>query len=267
MKNFVSVLTAVFVSFLTACASNQMYEDSKPSAGYNNSNASLCQMTRDYFRYQAFGQSQKYDNNMTQEQIKRFGSNIIGVVCDSESVDASTMTERQLVRALANAVKNFQNDESKTKIDSVIPKILEEILNFFGIKDPAHLVNEIIRIVVSARVLVPGWAQIYKSQTAKGAAFIVGEIILVGGITSFGLKAYYEDRMNNTHNLKAKQRFSDKANACNIAGYISVGLAASLYLWNIIDGAVSEPYNYGNRVSFMPVATPDSFELAMNLRF
>ena len=124
----------------------------------------------------------------------------------------------------------------------------------------------------SGRVFVPGWAQFYKGQNIKGTLFITGEALFVGGIiASFSLKSYYENQIGNTHNSKAKHDFSNKANACNIAGYIGVGLAVSLYLWNIIDGAVSKGKPYieadDRELSFVPVAAPDLVGLAMNFRF
>ena len=124
----------------------------------------------------------------------------------------------------------------------------------------------------SARVFVPGMAQIYKGQTVKGALFITGEVLFVGGIAaSFGMSTYYKNKRNSTHDTGQKQTYTDWANYAGYAGWAFVGAAAALYIANIIDGAVSkgEPFIEadGKKLSFMPVATPYSFGLAMNLNF
>ncbi|MBQ4437959.1 hypothetical protein II898_03700, partial [bacterium] len=124
----------------------------------------------------------------------------------------------------------------------------------------------------SARVFVPGMAQIYKGQTVKGALFITGEVLFIGGIAaSFGMSSYYKSKRNTTHDTGQKQSYTDWANYAGYAGWAFVGAAAALYIANIIDGAVSkgEPFIEadGKKLSFMPVATPYSFGLAMNLNF
>ena len=124
----------------------------------------------------------------------------------------------------------------------------------------------------SARVFVPGMAQIYKGQKVKGGLFIGGEILFIGGIAaSFGMSSYYKNKRNSTHDSATKQSYTDWANSAYYAGWAFVGAAAALYIANIIDGAVSkgEPFIEadGKKLSFMPVATPYSFGLAMNLNF
>ena len=124
----------------------------------------------------------------------------------------------------------------------------------------------------SARVFVPGMAQIYKGQKVKGGLFIAGEALFIGGIaTSFGMSAYYKSRRNSTHDAGQKQSYTDWANYAGYAGWGFVGAAVVLYIANIIDGAVSkgEPFIEadGKKLSFMPIASPYSFGLAMNLNF
>ena len=124
----------------------------------------------------------------------------------------------------------------------------------------------------SGRVFVPGMAQIYKGQKVKGALFITGEVLFVGGIiASFSMSSYYKNKRNSTHDSATKQSYTDWANSAYYAGWAFVGAAAALYIANIIDGAVSkgEPFIEadGKKLSFVPVATPNSVYLALNLNF
>ena len=126
----------------------------------------------------------------------------------------------------------------------------------------------------SAKVFVPGMAQIYKGQNVKGALFITGEVLFIGGLAaSFGLSAHYKDRHDNETNAERRSKYGDWANAAYYTGWTFVGLAAALYIANIIDGAVSQPGDFalfdenGKRVVFVPTATFDSVGLAMNLNF
>ena len=121
----------------------------------------------------------------------------------------------------------------------------------------------------SGRVFVPGMAQIYKGQTVKGALFITGEALFIGGIVaSFSTMSYFE----YLHKQETRvNKYGDWANYAYYTGWAFVGAAVALYVANIIDGAVSkgEPFIEadGKKLSFMPIATPYSLGLAMNLNF
>ena len=136
----------------------------------------------------------------------------------------------------------------------------------------------------SGRVFVPGMAQIYKGQNLKGALFIAGEALFIGGLAaSFGISSHYKDRHNNETNTERRNKYGDWANAAYYTGWTFVGLAAVLYIANIIDGVVSpgeealfkiETDEKGKETSrekikfvFAPTATFDSVGLAMNLNF
>lgn len=127
----------------------------------------------------------------------------------------------------------------------------------------------------SARIFVPGMAQIYKGQNVKGALFIAGETLFIGGlVASFGISSYCKGRSED-RSLKQDKRdgFENWANAAYYTGWTFVGLAAALYIANIIDGAVSQPGGFalfdenGKKIVFAPTATFDSVGLAMNLNF
>lgn len=97
------------------------------------------------------------------------------------------------------------------------------------------------RYPFSARVFVPGMAQIYKGNTTKGALFIAGEVAAIGGIVAFEcLRSSYTSKINSTHDTAARKDYISKAdNMKNIRNGFIVG-AAAIYIWNIIDGAVAK---------------------------
>lgn len=125
-----------------------------------------------------------------------------------------------------------------------------------------------------SRAFVPGMAQIYKGQNVKGALFITGEILFIGGIAaSFGMKSYY-DKMSERKGLGTTTRNDNKNSANNAyyAGWAFVGAAVALYIANIIDGAVvsegdSAVFANGKKISFVPYTAPKSVGLAMNVNF
>ena len=127
----------------------------------------------------------------------------------------------------------------------------------------------------SAKVFVPGMAQINKGQKVKGALFIAGEALFIGGIAaSFGMSSYYKSRSNDKSLAQDKRNaFENWADVAWYTGWTFVGLAAALYIANIIDGAVAPVEGFtlfdenGKRIVFTPVATFDSVGLAMNLNF
>lgn len=93
----------------------------------------------------------------------------------------------------------------------------------------------------SPRVFVPGMAQIYKGQTVRGAVFIAGEVVAIGGIIAFeGLRSSYEAKINRTHNADEIQAYINKAdNMGNIRNGFIAG-AVAIYVWNVIDGIVAK---------------------------
>lgn len=93
----------------------------------------------------------------------------------------------------------------------------------------------------SARVFVPGMAQLHKGSTAKGLFFIIGEIACVGGlVTSECLRASYNSKIQSTQNVEQIKSYINSRDNCeNIRNGFIVGTAA-LYVWNVIDGVVSK---------------------------
>lgn len=136
---------------------------------------------------------------------------------------------------------------------------------------PEHVVAT-DRYPFSARVFVPGMAQIYKGSVAKGIGIIAGEVVLVGGVVvTECLRLNYAKKINMTHNSSLKNQYAYNANACNIARNVCIGGIAAVYIWNVIDGIVAKGKPYvsvdGKTLSFMPYATAEDAGLAVNFTF
>ena len=125
----------------------------------------------------------------------------------------------------------------------------------------------------SGRVFVPGMAQIYKGQKGKGVGFIIGEVVMVGGIVTFeGLRVSYQSKIKaTTHNPKARQNYiNDASTMKNLRNGFIAG-AAALYIWNIIDGCVAKgkPHisvKYAD-LQIAPYISPDVNGLTLNINF
>lgn len=136
---------------------------------------------------------------------------------------------------------------------------------------PEHVVAT-DRYPFSARVFVPGMAQIYKGSVGKGVGIIAGEVVLVGGVVvTECLRLNYAKKINMTHNSSLKNQYAYNANACNIARNVCIGGIAAVYIWNVIDGIVAKGKPYvsvdGKTLSFMPYATTEDVGLAVNFTF
>lgn len=124
----------------------------------------------------------------------------------------------------------------------------------------------------SARVFIPGMAQLHKGSTGKGVAFIAAEAIAVGGIVIFeGLRSSYKTKINTTHDVQDRQNYIDKTNNMHNLrnGFIAGALA--VYAWNVIDGIVAKGKKHVElgrvELRFAPFATPEAGGLAMNIQF
>lgn len=93
----------------------------------------------------------------------------------------------------------------------------------------------------SARVFVPGMAQIYKGSVGKGATMIAGEVLMIGGIVATEcLRQNYTQQIAMTHNSTLKQYYVQNANICNITRNVCIAGAAAFYAWSLIDGIVAK---------------------------
>jgi len=124
----------------------------------------------------------------------------------------------------------------------------------------------------SARVFVPGMAQLHKGSTAKGIAFIAAEVVALGGVVAFeSLRSSYQSKINTTKDAKKRQNYIDNTNNMqNLRnGFIAGALA--VYAWNIVDGIVAKGKKHVEvghvAMRFAPFATPEAGGLSMNVQF
>ena len=124
-----------------------------------------------------------------------------------------------------------------------------------------------------ARFLVPGWAQMYKGQTAKG-------LIMLGGVVASGIGIIACESSRSDYRNKVKQQpqfaqdYNTKANNFETARNICIGAAGAFYLWNIIDGIAAKgkrrviiKNSYGGGLSLNPLITPEGSGLSLAYRF
>lgn len=122
------------------------------------------------------------------------------------------------------------------------------------------------------RSIIPGWGQIYKGSTAKGACILAGEAVCAAGIivcenqrASYHKKMKEQPRFAQTYNTKS-DNWENGRNIC-------IGAAAALYVYNLIDAVAAKG---ARRVSvkkarrqfaLYPVAETNRTGVALSMRF
>lgn len=141
-------------------------------------------------------------------------------------------------------------------------------------KDPSYQFDKVTisdDYPFTARVFVPGMAQIYKGQSAKGVCFIGGEILFIGGaIVSHSMMASNINKIGSTHNSSLKYQYTKNANTWKTTRNVSIAGAVAVYLWNLIDGTAAkgeEAVFLGmNNVTVSPYTDFNSTGIALNFK-
>lgn len=90
---------------------------------------------------------------------------------------------------------------------------------------------------VSALAFIPGMAQIHKGSTAKGIAFITGEVAMVGGIVlAEAMRSSNVNLMQTTHDADHLKTYLSRSQTWATTRNICIAGAAALYVWNVVDG-------------------------------
>lgn len=125
----------------------------------------------------------------------------------------------------------------------------------------------------SARVFVPGWAQLHKGSKGKGIFFILAETVCVGGIVATeSLRASYDSKASSSFDTNLKKKYNNRADNCaNVRNGFIVG-AAAIYVWNVIDGIAArgkkKPLMVGDaQLRLSPYATAQEGGLTLSLEF
>lgn len=125
----------------------------------------------------------------------------------------------------------------------------------------------------SARVFVPGMAQIHKGSLTKGTLFITGEGLCVVGIVTGQLLAnnYYQKSLTEKYDAKTRKAYIDKANASLAVRNVSIVGAAAVYIWNVVDGIVAKGNKHivvgKSALAMTPYVDANSTGIALNLTF
>ena len=127
-------------------------------------------------------------------------------------------------------------------------------------------------IAVLKSALLPGLGQFHKGQNVKGACFLAGEVVSVAGIVvGQSMRHTYINKMNNTTNANLKKAYADRANMCTTVRNISIGAAAAVYVWNVLDAYISKSHHqytaYGRPVNLTPVVTDETVALNFSYNF
>lgn len=125
----------------------------------------------------------------------------------------------------------------------------------------------------SARVFIPGMAQLHKGSTGKGVFFITAEVACVGGIVvAESMRSSYASKANSTSNASKKKTYiSRRDNCANVRNGFIAG-AAAIYLWNVIDGIAAKGKKRGitlgdAQLRMAPYVTPQVGGVALSLNF
>jgi hypothetical protein len=96
--------------------------------------------------------------------------------------------------------------------------------------------------------ICPGWGQMYKGSKTKGIAILAAEVAAIGGIIfTENERASYESKMLSQP--KFAKQYKSKVDNFETARNCCIGAAAAIYIYNLIDAAVSPG---ARRVVVMP---------------
>ena len=119
-------------------------------------------------------------------------------------------------------------------------------------------------------LIVPGWGQFYKKNNTKGVLFLAGAIGSVGGfIYADNKHSFNMNRSLETNDLTLKKQFVQKAGDFTTIKNITLGAAAAIWIWNVIDATSSDgatKYAQNKPVKFNIVSDKNS-SLALNFKY
>lgn len=125
----------------------------------------------------------------------------------------------------------------------------------------------------TAMSIIPGLGQIYKGQPAKGYTIMGFEAALIATAIATDIKMHHCKRQIDKH-PDVEGSWRSKANGWRNFRNISLGLAGGLYVYNILDAALSKGARQvvvkkrrQQTLTFTPVATPEGGGIALTLSF
>lgn len=185
-------------------------------------------------------------------------------VCCSSSIDRVHIVADELTKQLGIPSSNLKDLDKR--IDDVKQK---EEREFNRIQDSLERVTR-TNIACS---FVPGLYQLKNNKELGGSLIIAGEALGIGGaIVSHNMRGVYIKKMNSTTNANLKKEYADRANACTIVRNVSIGAAAAVYVWNLVDAWSSIHKQKKNSltkgtVCLNPTITDQSVALSLSINF
>lgn len=124
----------------------------------------------------------------------------------------------------------------------------------------------------SSKAFVPGMAQFEKGSTLKGALFIGGEIVCIGGAVVGNILAKQSyNKGQATKDAKARAHYTDLANTYSTVQYVSIAGAVAVYAWNVIDGLTAKGKKHvvtGNAaLAAVPYLGPEGMGVSVSLAY
>jgi hypothetical protein len=93
----------------------------------------------------------------------------------------------------------------------------------------------------SARVFVPGMAQIHKGSKEKGTIFIAAQVATIGGIVIAEMaRSSAEASIRSARNPTDRQYYINRESSMQSMRNICIAAAVAVYAWNVIDGIVAK---------------------------
>ncbi len=125
----------------------------------------------------------------------------------------------------------------------------------------------------SARAFIPGMAQIYKGTKVKGYSIIAAQALSVAGIImAENQRASYVKKMKEQPRFI--KEYNTKADNWETGRNICIGVAAGIWVYNLIDAAVAKGAHRvlvkradGSSLSVRPMATPYGAGASLAFRF
>lgn len=88
--------------------------------------------------------------------------------------------------------------------------------------------------------ICPGWGQLYKGSTLKGAMIMGGTVACIGAIVFTDcMRSSYASKINKTHSANLKLSYDNTRSNYAAARNICIGALGALYVYNIVDAIVA----------------------------
>jgi hypothetical protein len=90
-------------------------------------------------------------------------------------------------------------------------------------------------------IVLPGWGQFYKKKTGKGVIMLTTEVVAISGLAFCEIRRSDNWRKSTeTTNINITKEYRNRADSWELRRNIFIGVAAGIYLWNVLDAALAK---------------------------